>query len=73
MAQLLFLSLFVCCGYVNSFVPLARNICHAIVCISAERGDWIGEVVSSNAGRIKGSKIQQLEGSLTEWIVQIDG
>jgi hypothetical protein len=34
---------------------------------------WTGEVVSNNGGTIQGCQMTQLEGSTTEWTIQIDG
>jgi len=58
---------------VNSFAPLARHHRHVVSVELADRTDWIGDVVSNNAGKIKGCKIQQVGESLTEWIIQVDG
>lgn len=53
----------------------SRNLLpYANLQTSLHAEDWKGEVVSNTAdGRIKGCTIQLVEGSLTEWVVQIDG
>jgi hypothetical protein len=65
--------LFLTVTSVNSFAPLARHHRQVVRIELADRGDWIGDVVSNNAGQIKGCKIQQVGESLTEWIIQVDG
>ena len=70
----------VCCLTVaNSFVATPSQ--HPIKCISwrvtpsfSSPNDWDGEVVANTkGGKIKGCTLQQVEGSLTEWIISIDG
>ena len=58
---------------VNSFAPHGGRHRQIVRIKLADRGDWIGDVVSNNAGQIKGCKIQQVGESLTEWIIQVDG
>jgi hypothetical protein len=57
----------------NSFAPLARHHGQVVSVELVGRSDWIGDVVSNSAGKIKGCKIQQVGESLTEWIIQVDG
>lgn len=61
------------CSEVYSFVPSTGHYHQSLKVKLADRGDWIGDVVSNNAGQIKGCKIQQVGDSLTEWIIQVDG
>jgi hypothetical protein len=39
----------------------------------ADAASWTGEVVSNSGGMIQGCQMTQLEGSTTEWSIQIDG
>lgn len=68
------LVLFLTLNYVNGFVhPISAGARYQDVRMNLADGDWIGEVVANNAGKIKGCAIQKVEGSLTEWTIQIDG
>jgi hypothetical protein len=63
----------VLCREVCGFLPPAGQRHQCLIVKIADRGGWIGDVVSNNAGQIKGCKIQQVGDSLTEWIIQVDG
>jgi hypothetical protein len=49
---------------------VAKGLTSRIV-LAAE--EWKGEVVQGGDGKIRGCTLQQLEGSLTEWTITIDG
>jgi hypothetical protein len=62
----------------NAFAP--NNNSHVVTngsrknIIQRQMSDWNGEVVSNTEdGRIRGCSITQVEGSISEWIVNIDG
>ncbi len=49
-------------------LPLSRTF------LSNQGSDWNGEVVSNTEdGRIRGCQITQVEGSMVDWIITIDG
>mmetsp|Transcript_16898 Transcript_16898/g.25368 ORF Transcript_16898/g.25368 Transcript_16898/m.25368 type:complete len:250 (-) Transcript_16898:51-800(-) len=53
---------------------IAFNTKHPITTLSSEANDWNGEVVSNTSGgKINGCKITQVEGSMSDWVVAIDG
>jgi hypothetical protein len=56
-----------------SSLPLTVQPTHATVALNLSN-DWNGEVVSNTAdGSIQGCTLTQVEGSMTDWIIQIDG
>jgi hypothetical protein len=61
-----------------SISPLSHkekmNLPSSCTSLSNQAGDWNGEVVSNtDGGRIRGCEITQVEGSMTEWTISIDG
>ena len=68
-----FVIFLVSCHVANGFAPPTRHDHQGVKVKLADRDDWIGDVVSNNAGQIKGCKIQQVGELLTEWIIQVDG
>lgn len=42
-------------------------------CRAAEQNEWNGEIVTNVDGRIRGCSLTRVEGSLTEWVISIDG
>lgn len=56
-----------------SSLPLTAPQRYATVALNLSN-DWNGEVVSNTAdGNIQGCTLTQVEGSMTDWIIQIDG
>jgi hypothetical protein len=67
------LTLLLLLGPATSFSPSTTPKKSIVSLLFADRTDWIGDVVSNNSGKIKGCSIRQVEGSLVDWIIQIDG
>jgi hypothetical protein len=53
---------------------IAFNTNHPITTLSSEASEWNGEVASNTIdGKISGCKLTQVDGSMSDWIVAIDG
>ena len=60
----------------SAFLPISISRVFHATCLSndAKGGDWNGEVASNtNDGTIRGCTLTQVEGSMTDWIISIDG
>lgn len=60
------------CSSKGSIPATAFN--NHLTTLSSEASDWNGEVVSNDpGGNMNGCKVTQVEGSMTEWVIAIDG